>query len=492
MSEIPDKRSALRLGEGSYQVPAHLLQQRELTRARLKTSVFDVLVIGGGIVGAGVARDAAMRGLHVGLVEQYDFAFGTSSRSSRLLHGGLRYLAQGRIGLVREASREKCILHRIAPHLAQPLPFVFPTYRRTSWPLWQLRIGVKLYDWLCGGQNLGRSSALSGAEVEARLSGIRTAGLTGGVRYFDALTNDARLVIDSLRSAAQYGAIVLNYSQVEDVSPVRSQGWECQVRDRVSNEVYALTAHNIVNATGPWAPRMKASKVALRLTKGVHLVVDGHRCAVPDACVLVEGNRILFAIPWGERVILGTTDTDYSGSLDDVPVEPSDIDYVLGVINRGFPGVQLQGEDVLATWAGVRPLVTSVSGNPSDISRAHQITMPSPGWFDVVGGKLTTYRLIGEQVIDRVAARTPKAIDRCRTAEESLLSGLESASASGASAIVPPKPDGRLVEHYCRAEWAVFPEDVMRRRGGWQYYCVDAEGICGNVRDWMAGWHGER
>ena len=175
----------------------------------------DVLVIGGGIVGAGIARDAAMRGLRVGLVEQYDFAAGTSSRSSRLLHGGLRYLAQGRIGLVREASLEKLVLHRIAPHLAEPLPFLFPSYRGTPWPLWQLRIGVKFYDLLCGGRNVGRSQWLSKAEVAAQVPGLAQAGLKGAVRYFDGLTNDARLVIDTLRSASKHGAMLQNYCRLE-------------------------------------------------------------------------------------------------------------------------------------------------------------------------------------------------------------------------------------------------------------------------------------
>src|SRR5574340_1379171 len=172
-----------------------LTQLRSQSIARLTDGRLDVLVVGGGIVGAGIARDAAMRGLRTGLVEQHDLASGTSSRSSRLLHGGLRYLAQGRIGLVREASHEKRVVHRIAPHLAEPLPFVFPTYRGTCWPRWQLRFGVKLYDLLCGGRNLGPSCAMSAADVRDHLPGIRPERLSGAVRYFDGLTNDARLVL---------------------------------------------------------------------------------------------------------------------------------------------------------------------------------------------------------------------------------------------------------------------------------------------------------
>ena len=171
----------------------------------LQSQPLDILIVGGGIVGSGVARDAAMRGLRVGLVEQHDFAFGTSSRSSRLLHGGLRYLAQGRIGLVREASLEKRVLSKIAPHLAQPLPFIFPTYRGTEWVLWKLRIGVKIYDLLCSGKNLGKSSSMNADETHRELPKLDTDKLTGAVRYFDGLTNDARLVLDTLRSARKAG-----------------------------------------------------------------------------------------------------------------------------------------------------------------------------------------------------------------------------------------------------------------------------------------------
>src|SRR5687768_10332865 len=202
---------------------------RASTLQSLATDPLDVLVIGGGIVGAGVARDAAMRGLRIGLVERNDFAFGTSSRSSRLLHGGLRYLAQGRIGLVREASVEKLILHQIAPHLAIPLPFVFPTRRGTPWSWWKLRAGVKLYDLLCGGRNLGRSSGMNAREVAAAVPGLNESHLTGAVRYFDGMTNDARLVLDTLRSAAAAGAILLNYAPLRTAELGADTTWRCHV-----------------------------------------------------------------------------------------------------------------------------------------------------------------------------------------------------------------------------------------------------------------------
>ncbi|MGI8966015.1 MAG: glycerol-3-phosphate dehydrogenase/oxidase, partial [Limisphaerales bacterium] len=271
----------------------------------------DLLIIGGGIVGAGIARDAAQRGLRTGLIEQHDFAFGTSSRSSRLLHGGLRYLAQGRLGLVREASVEKKIIHRIAPHLAQPLPFIFPTYRNNrDWKLWQLKFGVKIYDLLCGGKNLGHSTWLNKIETMQQVPGLSEDQLTGAVRYFDGFTNDARLVLDTLRSAANHGAILLNYAKFENANFISGQ-WQCEVVDRVGQASRltgqagrlpsVISARAVVNATGPWADGLSHSHVKLRLTKGIHLVVEHAKLPVSHAIVMTEGKRILFAIPWGER-----------------------------------------------------------------------------------------------------------------------------------------------------------------------------------------------
>lgn len=451
----------------------------ELTRAPL-----DVLVVGGGVVGAGIARDAALRGLRVGLVEQHDFAFGTSSRSSRLLHGGLRYLAQGRIGLVREASIEKRILHRIAPHIAAPLAFVFPTYRCAPWApwaLWKLRIGVKLYDLLCGGRNVGPSSALDRARACDHVPGLRTAGLTGAVRYYDGFTNDARLVLDTLRSAAQAGACVLNYCAL-DVAERRGREWECRVADRLASTSYSVTARCVVNATGPWAARLRHSAVRLRLTKGVHLVVDQQRLRVSDAVVITAGERILFAIPWGERTILGTTDTDYDGALDDVRADSADVRYVLELVNGAFPAARLDDADVISTWAGLRPLIADSDGRPSDISRAHEIRSPEPGWWDVAGGKLTTYRLMAEQTVDRLAAYIGRPRTRSTTASTPLLASSDGAEWSG---LVPPPVAREAVAHYCAREWAVHLDDVMLRRAGWHYYHRDADRIGQQVAGWM-------
>lgn len=467
--------------------------QRQRTIRLLQSTPLDVLIIGGGIVGSGVARDAAMRGLKVGLVEQHDFAFGTSSRSSRLLHGGMRYLAQGRIGLVREASVEKKIVHQIAPHLAQPLPFIFPTYRgNRNWVLWQLKIGVKIYDLLCGGQNLGNSTWLSARETLDKVPGLAADNLNGAVRYYDGFTNDARLVLDSLRSAARYGAKIINYCRFK--SAERGDAWECEIEDRATQTNFKIRARMVVNATGPWADGLPHSHVQLRLTKGVHLVVDATRLRVPDTVVMTEGKRILFVIPWGERTIIGTTDTDYEGSLDVVRADDSDIQYVLSIANQFFPATNLTRADVISTWAGLRPLIADPDGKPSDISRSHEIHMPEPGWWDVAGGKLTTYRLMAEQTVDKLVGWLRKrndvngTIGACRTAEEPLLPVAE---VNGLSGILPPEFSRRTVEHFCANEWATHLDDVMIRRTSWHYYHRDADQKAEHVADWMGeflGW----
>ena len=455
--------------------------------ARLADSALDVLIVGGGIVGSGIARDAAMRGLRVGLVEQHDFAAGTSSRSSRLLHGGLRYLEQGRVGLVREASVEKKTVQKIAPHLAEPLGFVFPSYKGEGRPLWQLRIGVKLYDFLCGGGNFEPSRGFSRDETERMLPALNNAKLNGAVRYFDALTNDARLVIDTLRSAATYGASVANYTRFHDA---RRQGaeWTCEVEDRSAGRSFTVRARTIVNASGPWADQVPHSAVKLRLSKGIHIVIERARLPVPSAVVITEGKRILFVLPWGERVIIGTTDTDYRGAPEDVAVEPRDVDYVLRTVNTFFPAVKLADRDIVSSWAGLRPLIANPDGSPSDISRAHQITCPEPAWWDVAGGKLTTYRLMAEQTVDQIARHLGITTKPCRTAAEPLLAPSQTTPYTG---ILPAPRTREAVEHYVRHEWAARLEDVLLRRSGWHYYDRSSPAGIQQVANWMAsaaGW----
>lgn len=448
----------------------------------------DILIIGGGIVGAGLARDAAMRGLRVGLVEQNDFASGTSSRSSRLLHGGIRYLAQGRIGLVHEASVEKTIIRKIAPHLADPLAFVFPTYEGSGWPLWQLRIGVRFYDLLCGGRNLGSSKGLDINKTLTLLPGLETDGLKGAVRYYDGLTNDARLVLDTLQSATHSGALVANYTKF--VKAEYGNGcWLGELEDCLAQKTLMVRAEHIINATGPWADGLAHSSVKLRLTKGIHLVLDRSRLPFDDAVVITEEKRILFVIPWGDRVIVGTTDTDYAGPPEDVRSTGDDIEYVLTTVNQFFPFAQLTSFDVISSWAGLRPLLADSNGNPSDISRSHEIRNPKAGWWDVAGGKLTTYRLMAEQTIDRILKKSGRQHIPSSTSQEPLL---PFGKANGHSGIVPPPFTKEIVESLCHDEWSIHLDDVMIRRTSWQHYHRDADRLACQVAIWMAeclGWN---
>lgn len=470
------------------------IEERAPKLERSGQELFDVLVIGGGIVGAGIARDAQMRGLRTLLVEQGDFASGTSSRSSRLLHGGLRYLAQGSIGLVREASREKMLLAHLAPHLCQPLPFIFPVWRDGPWPLWKLVAGVHLYDLLCGRRNFGRSSAFSAARLAAEVPGLRREGLAGGVRYFDALTNDARLVIDTLRSAESSGALLLNYTTLLRCD--RGAGeWRAGLRDEVSGEVIEARARTVVNAGGPWADRFPHSRVRLRLTKGAHLVIDRARLPVPEALVLPERDRILFVIPWGERVILGTTDTDYEGDPAEVCTSAADVEYILRVVNEALPDLRLTPADLISTWAGVRPLIAprrSAAGTPSDISRGHQITVGENGWIDVAGGKLTTYRLMAEQAVDRLGRWLGTRLPGSRTAGLPIVGPADERHKIG---VLPPPVSRDVVSRCCRAEWVVHLDDLLLRRTSWHFYHPAASGVSETACEWMAeelGWDSRR
>lgn len=456
----------------------------------LTGEVLDVLVIGGGIVGSGIARDAAMRGLRVGAIDQFDFAFGTSSRSSRLLHGGIRYLAQGKIGLVRQASVEKMTLGKIAPHLALALPFNFPCYRGSAYPCWQLKIGVRIYDLLCG-SNFERSSGMNSRETSSHLPGINEKDLIGSARYYDALTNDARMVLDTMRSAEKHGAICANYVQFKNAQR-NGDVWSCETIDALTGGQLTIKARTVVNATGPWANTVPHSEVQLRLTKGIHVVIPKERLPMTEAVVMTEGVRVLFVIPWGDRIILGTTDTDYSGSREKLYAEPKEIEYVLGVTNQFFPKAKLTTDDIISSWAGLRPLIKGgKQGSPSDISRAHQISNTEPGWWDVAGGKLTTYRLIAEETIDGVGKERGLKLPHCRTASEPLVD----AATNQYSGIVPPKFSREAVDHFCKNEWAVNLDDVMLRRSSWHYYYADAEAKARQAADWMGeifGWTPEQ
>jgi glycerol-3-phosphate dehydrogenase len=371
---------------------------------------FDLLVIGGGITGAGIAREAALRGLSTALVKARDFGEGTSSRSSRLIHGGLRYLEQGRIHLAWEALRERRILLRLAPHLIRPLPFILPVFKGDRVPRWKVSIGLALYDLLAGGSNVRRHRTLGKRALLLAEPLIRERGLTGGAMYFDAQCDDARLVVATVRAAAAHGAKVANYMRVTGLIPTVAGVRGAYVRDELSGEPGEVRARMVVNATGPWADairRLEDPKAAplLRPTKGVHVVVPRARVGNRNGVIFtspVDG-RVMFVLPWGEWSYIGTTDTDSALGPDEVTVDQSDVVYLLRSANALFPTARLEQSDVIASWAGLRPLLASDPSAPaSSISREHRIVRGPGGLFTIVGGKLTTWRRMAVQMTDQL------------------------------------------------------------------------------------------
>lgn len=371
---------------------------------------FDVLVIGGGITGAGVARDAAMRGLRTALVERDDFAAGTSSRSSRLIHGGLRYLEHGWLNLVFESSRERRTLMRIAPHLVRPLAFTWPVYEEARVPLWKLGAGLMVYDALALFRNMGGNhQRLVPDEVLELEPAVRRERLRGGARYFDASTDDVRLTLANVRAAAEEGATVMNHAEVRLLRRAGSHVTGAHVVDRRTGKGVDVTARAVVNATGAWSDSIRRmvdpqASAALRGTKGVHIAVPRERIGNREALTILSAvdGRVMFVLPAAAFTIIGTTDTDYAGPIDEVRATRADVDYLLRSANEYFPAAQLTATDVVAAWAGIRPLVAGRGGAPGTTSREHSITWSAPGLLTVTGGKLTTYRSMAASVVDQV------------------------------------------------------------------------------------------
>ncbi|HET7042595.1 MAG TPA: glycerol-3-phosphate dehydrogenase [Gemmatimonadales bacterium] len=385
---------------------------------------WDLLVLGGGIVGAATARDAAMRGLRVALVERGDIGSGTSSHSSRLAHGGLRYLEHGDFRLVFEALHERGILRRIAPHLVHPLPFVFPVYRGDRVPLWKLLAGMWLYDLLAGTRNV-RAHRMLGKRALLRAEPmLRERGLVGGARYWDCQVDDARLTLVTARSALAHGAAIATYTAAESLLRADGRVAGARVHDLLTGERGEIHAPVVVNATGPWSDAIRrledpAAPLALRLTKGVHVQVPRARLGHTDAVTLTSAvdGRVMFVLPWGEWSYIGTTDTDFDGTPDRIPVTDEDVTYLLRSANAAFPHAHLTEEDVVVTWAGVRPLVRNDADlTTAQVSREHSILRGSGGMLSIVGGKLTTHRRMAAQLVDRVVQELRRLDGRPRPA----------------------------------------------------------------------------
>lgn len=436
---------------------------------------FDLLVIGGGITGAGVARDAAWRGLRVALVEADDFASGTSSRSSRLVHGGVRYLEHGYLHLVFEASRERRRLLQIAPHLVRPLRFTWPVYRGARIPRWKLGAGLTLYDTLALFRNVGRHHRLSAGGVLAAEPALESARLRGGASYWDAATSDARLTLANVLDAAAQGAVVLNHAKVTALtfsSPTGPANGALLLDLRGGHEV-RVRARLVVNAAGPWTDEIALLEgpeagPAVRGTKGVHIAVPSARVGNVGAVTMLspDDGRVMFTLPSTPGIsIIGTTDTATSEHPAEVRASGADVRYLLSACNRFFPAARLGEEDVIAAWAGIRPLVASGNkGDPASASREHSIRLSPRGVLTVTGGKLTTYREMAEQIVDVALERLGRGAVRCETAEHPLPG--ERPPASPEDEIIVPGLPWRMqdVDAAVAHEYADSLADVMIRR----------------------------
>jgi glycerol-3-phosphate dehydrogenase len=433
-----------------------------MTRAervtRLREEQFDVLVIGGGITGAGIARDAAMRGLRTALVERDDFASGTSSRSSRLVHGGVRYLEHGHLHLVFESSRERRTLLRIAPHLVRPLRFTWPVYRGARIPLWKLGAGLFMYDALAVFRNVQNHRLLAPKEVTGQEPALKREDLVGGAVYYDAATDDARLTLANIIAAEEAGAVAVNHATAIHMVREGDRIVGAVVRDDAGDAPgteLAVHASVVVNATGPWTDALRGmdgngNGSAVRATKGVHIAVSRERLATHGALTLLSptDGRVMFALPSAATTILGTTDTPTAERPEAVRASREDVEYLLAAANSFFPSARLTPADVVAAWAGIRPLVASgFTSDPASASREHRIDRSPSGMISVSGGKLTTYRSMAAEVVDIVQ----RSLGRPRTR-------------SSTHAVPLPGGDFRSFDEVLRAAELEVGDAVVARR----------------------------
>jgi glycerol-3-phosphate dehydrogenase len=393
--------------------------QRAEALGRLASEEFDVLVLGAGVVGAGAALDAATRGLSVALVEARDYASGTSSRSSKLIHGGLRYLEQLEFGLVREALRERSlILNRLAPHLAQPVPFLFPLQHR-GWERLYVGSGVALYDVLGGRHGVPGHKHLTRTAARRLFPALRKGTLVGAVRYYDGQVDDARHTMMLARTARMYGAACVPSARVTGFRREGDRVTGAVVCDLESGAEIGVRARQTINATGVWTDEIQQmvggrGQLRVRASKGIHLVVPRDRINAEVGLISRTEKSVLFVIPWGSHWIIGTTDTDWNLDLAHPAASRSDIDYVLDHLNRLIT-TPLTHEDIQGVYAGLRPLLSGESDATSQLSREHAVVTPVAGLTMIAGGKYTTYRVMAKDAVDAALHSLGPAAPRCVT-----------------------------------------------------------------------------
>jgi glycerol-3-phosphate dehydrogenase len=400
----------------------------------MEKETLDVLVIGGGITGAGIALDAQVRGLKTGLVEMQDFAGGTSSRSTKLVHGGLRYLKQFEIKLVAEVGKERAIVYENAPHVTTPIWMILPIFELGTFDKYSTSIGLKIYDWLARVKKSERRKMLNLQQTQEREPLLRSEGLKGSGFYVEYQTDDARLTLEVLKEAVNRGALAVNYTKVDNFIYSNGRVIGVHVVDRISGKVYKIHAKNIVNATGPWVDELREKDKSkygkyIHWTKGVHLVIDKKRFPLQEAVYFdtpFKDGRMMFAIPRDKKTYIGTTDTNYHDNPINPRMTEEDCEYILSAANNMFPNLRLSKDDVDSSWAGLRPLIHEEGKSPSEISRKDEIFLSQSGLITIAGGKLTGYRKMAEKVVDLIANKKVeeegKKISSCTT-DQVILSG---------------------------------------------------------------------
>jgi len=398
----------------------------------LSQKTFDLLVIGGGITGAGIALDAVSRGMSVALVEKQDFAAGTSSRSTKLIHGGLRYLKQFEFALVNEVGHEREIVYRNAPHLVIPEKMMLPITEDGSLNMYSSSLGIYIYDLLAGVKRAERRKMLSKAETLAHEPMLKKEKLNGAALYIEYRTDDARLTIEILKTAVGKGALCLNYISAEEFIYEEGKVKGAKVHDVISGNDFEIRAKKVVNACGPWVDSLRENDHSLKgkrlhLTKGVHIVFEHKTLPLSQSLYFDVGDgRMIFAIPRGNATYVGTTDTNYTGNLEHPSVTKQDVDYLLAAINAMFEGTILTEKDIVSSWSGLRPLIHEDGKAPSELSRKDEIFISESNLISIAGGKLTGYRKMAEKTVNLVARQlseeTGKSFSSCNT-DRIILSG---------------------------------------------------------------------
>jgi glycerol-3-phosphate dehydrogenase len=390
---------------------------------RLKKRTYDLIVIGGGITGAGIALDAASRGLKTALVEKNDYAFGTSSRSTKLIHGGLRYLKQLEFGLVKEVGSERAIVHRLAPHLVIPEKMLLPLSEKKGLGYWLTSIGLMIYDYLAGVRPEDQRRMLTKPQTLRYEKLLKPDDIKGGAIYAEYRTDDARLTIEIIKTAFAQGADVCSYLKATDFMYENGKVVGIELEDQVGQEIFSIKGTVVVSAAGPWVDELRhinKSKTGkrLHLTKGVHVVIPREKFPVQQSIYFdVEDGRMIFAIPRGRITYVGTTDTNYEGSIDEVFTTTEDAEYLIKAVNATFPSVNLKVSDIESSWAGLRPLIHEDGKSASQLSRKDEIFESDSGLISIAGGKLTGYRKMAERVVNLVIKKyfAGRKLEKCHT-----------------------------------------------------------------------------